>query len=392
MHTPAQLMSGLLDYLVEQAKDIDPAAFTLSRVTEFQKTWSDLATLPWVDLNVDGAGEGDDAWLRVHRLETTRAPALSEPDLGAFLDIGDDPAGPAPALQETALAAARAEVAQVVAEDEADQRDRERRARVGHLLQAYLPHWHNWAAREQPRRQVIALYADLFALKTRLEAQEAVRPLELVWGVGVSSWRIPRADGAGVDFHYPLLTQALDIEIDSDSHAITLGPRPIAARLELDALAACDLPGIGDIERAAPALLLAAGGGLSPFEPASFEPVLKSVAGTVSAHARYEGAAHGAPAPGPDLVVTGSWVIFARPRAIHSLTEDIARLKQRIDDSGDLPAGAASIVTRPDDAVVAHPPIAFRGLSGRPTVRGEPRELYFPLPYNREQETIIQQL
>ena len=393
MHTPAQLMSGLLDYLVEQAKDIDPAAFTLSRVTEFKKTWSDLATLPWVDLNVDGAGEGDDAWLRVHRLETTRAPTLSEPDLGAFLDIGDDPAGPAPALKETALAAARAEDARVVAEDEADQRDRERRARVGHLLQAYLPHWHNWAAREQPRRQVIALYADLFALKTRLEAQEAVRPLELVWGVGVSSWQIPRADGAGVDFHYPLLTQALDIEIDSDSHAITLGPRPIAARLELDALAACDVSGIGDIERAARALLLAEGGGLSPFEPASFEPVLKSVAGTVSAHARYEGAAHGAPAPGPDLVVTGSWVIFARPRATHFLTEDIARLKERIDDGdGDLPAGAASIVTRPDSAVIAHPPIAFRGLSGRPTVRGEPRELYFPLPYNREQETIIQQL
>ncbi|WP_305823151.1 AAA domain-containing protein [Massilia brevitalea] len=401
MHTPAQLMSGLLDYLVEQAKDIDPAAFTLSRVTEFKKTWSDLATLPWVDLNVDSpeGDSGDDAWLRVHRLETTRAPILSEPDLAAFLDIGDDPAGPAPALKETVLAAARAEDAHIVAEDEAEQRDLERRARVGHLLQAYLPHWHNWAAREKPRRQVIALYADLFALKTRLEAQEAVRPLELVWGVGVSSWQIPRADGAAVDFHYPLLTQALDIEIDGDSHAITLGPRPIAARLELDAFAACDVAGIGDVERAARALLQADGGsGLSPFEPASFEPVLKSVAGTVSAHARYEGAAANAPAPGPDLVVTGSWVIFARPRATHFLTEDIARLKQRIDegdgggDGGGLPEGAASIVTRPGDAVIEHAPIAFRGLSGRPSVRGEPRELYFPLPYNREQETIIQQL
>ena len=169
MHTPAQLMSGLLDYLVEQAKDIDPAAFMLSRVTEFKKTWSDLATLPWVDLYVgspggDGDNGDDSAWLRVHRLEATRAPALSEPDLAAFLDIGDDPAGPAPALKETVLAQARAEDAQVVAEDEAEQRDLERRARVGHLLQAYLPHWRNWAAREQPRRQVIALYADLFAL------------------------------------------------------------------------------------------------------------------------------------------------------------------------------------------------------------------------------------
>jgi len=395
MHTPAQLMSGLLDYLVEQAKDIDPAVFTLARVTEFKKTWSDLATLPWVDLNVDSPDDSmdDDAWLRVHRLEATRAPVLSEPDLAAFLAIGDDPAGPAPALKEAVFAAARADDVRVVAEDEAAQRDLERRARVGHLLQAYLPHWHNWAAREKPRRQVIALYADLFALKTRLEAQEAVRPLELVWGVGVSSWQIPRADGGAVDFHYPLLTQALDIEIDSDSHAITLGPRPIAARLELDAFGACDVAGIGDIERAARTLLLTDGGsGLSPFDPASFEPILKGVVGNIAARASYDGAAQGAPAPGPDLVVTGGWVIFARPRATHFLTEDIARLKERVNGGDALPEGAASIVTRPDNAVVEHAPIAFRGLSGRPTVKGEPRELYFPLPYNREQETIIQQL
>ena len=185
MQTPAQLMSGLLDYLVEQAKDIDPAAFTLSTVTEFKKTYADLSTLPWVDFNADA--EDGSAWLRVHRLEATSAPNLSEPELARFLMISDDPGANPPALKEAALASARDQDAKIVAEDEAEQRDVERRARVGRTLQVYLPHWHNWAAREKPRRQVIALYADLFALKTRLESQEAVRPLELVWGMGVSS-------------------------------------------------------------------------------------------------------------------------------------------------------------------------------------------------------------
>ncbi|MFC4933066.1 AAA domain-containing protein [Massilia sp. GCM10023247] len=399
MQTPAQLMSGLLDYLVEQAKDIDPAAFTLSRLTEFKKTYADLSTLPWVDFNPDAA-EGN-AWLRVHRLEATRAPMLSEPELAAFLTIGDDPAAAAPAPKEAALAGARDADAKVVDEDEAEQRDVERRARVGHLLQAYLPHWHHWAAREKPRRQVMSLYADLFALKTRLESQEAVRPLELVWGMGVSSWRVPNVDRTGspgtVDFHYPLITQALEIDIDSASHAITLGPRQAEPRLELDAFAACDVPGIGDIESAARSLLHAgAGMDVSPFDHASTEPILKLVAGNMTASARYEREATSVPAAGADLVVTNQWVVFARPRATHFLTEDIARLKERIVHGAsagqDLPAGPMSIVMKPLEAVIEHAPIAFRGLSGRAIVKGEPRELYFPLPYNREQETIIQQL
>jgi very-short-patch-repair endonuclease len=396
-------MSGLLDYLVEQAKDIDPAAFTLAKLTEFRKTYADLATLPWVDFNV--AGDTDAAWLRVHRLEATRAPALSEPELAPYLAVSDDPAASPPALREAALAGARDQDALVVEEDEASQRDAERRARAGRLLQAYLPRWNDWAAREKPRRQVIALYADLFALKTRLESQEAVRPLELVWGMGVSSWRMPATGRSGastsVEFHYPLVTQALEIEIDDASHAITLGPRQVEARLELDAFAACGVAGIGEVEAAARRLLGDAGGtAVSPFEPASTEPILKLVAGNITASARFERGGAAAPAAGDDLVVTDQWIVFARPRATHFLIEDIARLKERIneqpaDDTGagaELPAGPLSMVTAPTDAVVEHQPIAFRGLSGRATIEGEPRELYFPLPYNREQETIIQQL
>jgi hypothetical protein len=105
MQTPAQLMSGLLDYLVEQARDIDPSAFNLAKATEFKKTFADLGTLPWVDFNVET--EADSWWLRVQRLEATRAPALAEPEYGPFLVVGDDPAGAPPALKEAVLASMR---------------------------------------------------------------------------------------------------------------------------------------------------------------------------------------------------------------------------------------------------------------------------------------------
>jgi very-short-patch-repair endonuclease len=244
---------------------------------------------------------------------------------------------------------------------------------------------------------VISLYADLFALKTRLESEEAVRPLELVWGIGVSSWQIQGTDKAGspasVDFHYPLITQAVEIDIDKNTHAIGLRPRETDPRLELDAFAACAIPGIGDVERAARTLLRdGADMTVSPFEPSTVEPILKLVAGNLSATARYDREASSAPAPGEELVVTHQWVVFARPRASHFLIEDISRLKDRVTAGDDIPDGPASMVTAPSDAVIEHEPIAFRGLSGRATAKGEPRELYFPLPYNREQETIVQQL
>ncbi|QOY96717.1 AAA family ATPase [Massilia sp. UMI-21] len=388
-------MSGLLDYLVEQAKDIDPAAFTLSKLTDFKKTRADLETLPWVDFNVDT--DGEPIWLRVHRLEATRAPSLAQPELAPFLAIGDDPAGRPPALKEASLASVRNEDAGMVGDEEAGQRDEQRRARVGRLLDVYTQQWNDWAMRERPRRQVIALYADLFALKTRLESEEAVRPIELVWGMGVSSWRVAGADQSGsaacADFHYPLLTQAVELDIDNTSHAISLRPRQKAPRLEFDAFAACAVPGIGDVERAARSLLRERPDiAVSPFDPTTVEPILGLVAGNLAASARYDREAGTAPAPGDALVVTNQWVVFARPRASHFLIDDIARLKERVSAGDPIPAGPLGIVTPPGEAVIEHAPIAFRGLSGRASTRGEARELYFPLPYNREQETIVQQL
>ena len=45
------LLSRLLDYVVEQSKEIDPRAFNLATVVDFKRYPKDLAGLPGVDFD-----------------------------------------------------------------------------------------------------------------------------------------------------------------------------------------------------------------------------------------------------------------------------------------------------------------------------------------------------
>jgi very-short-patch-repair endonuclease len=85
-------------------------------------------------------------------------------------------------------------------------------------------------------------------------------------------------------------------------------------------------------------------------------------------------------------------VLFVRPRSANFLVEDIRRLKARLQAGDAIPAGPARLVTPPSDEVVQYEAISFRGLCSGSRAKGEPRELYFPLPYNQEQETIVEML
>jgi hypothetical protein len=59
-----------------------------------------------------------------------------------------------------------------------------------------------------------------------------------------------------------------------------------------------------------------------------------------------------------------------------------------------VPAGPAALVTPASSDPIGFTPVAFRGLSSGGARRGagEVKELFFPLPYNDEQVTIVQQL
>ena len=107
---------------------------------------------------------------------------------------------------------------------------------------------------------------------------------------------------------------------------------------------------------------------------------------------QYDPAHESLPAPQADLLVTPGWVLFARIRSNNYLVEDIRRLKARLQSGDVIPPGPVALVTAPTDDVIQYESIAFRGLCGAPRKKGEPRELFFPLPYNQEQETIVEML
>jgi hypothetical protein len=309
-------LSQLLDYVIEQSKEIDPRAYTLSAISGFKRYPNDFAALPGVDLDLKL--EGDHVWLQVLRLEAKPAPKPSDETLRRFILVADDPSGPAPTLNEVALKHRHAVEIQSIGLELGASADIDRREKVAEALQQLLPLWQAWAEGEKPRRKSIALYGDLFMLKGKLEAEETAKPSDLIWGVGVSAWKFTghlTENGAGtpvtVDYQYPILTQTVEIDLDSQTHTLSVRPRAVPPRLEFDAFAACQVMGSAEVEKQARVLFeREAEHPVTPFDVSSFEPILKLTAGNLSQQGRYDPHHQGIPSPTSDLLVTSGWALF----------------------------------------------------------------------------------
>lgn len=207
-----QLLSQLLDYVLEQDKDIDPRGFKLSTHKGFLKGKPELQGLPGVDFDIKV--EGDHTWLKVARLEVHSPPAPPEESLKGLIALSDDPHGPPPRIDEISF---KHWLTAEVQEKQPEERltfETHARASLERALSQYAPLWTAWSEGEKPRRRTISLYGDLFAIKHQLESEETAKPHELVWGVGVAAWKLSYEERAGksmVDFQYPLLTQAVEL-------------------------------------------------------------------------------------------------------------------------------------------------------------------------------------
>jgi len=393
--TPHELLVRLLDYIEEQAKDIDPRAFRLQKA-EFVKRRTHLAGLPGVEFDLNT--EGDHVWLRVQRLQASKPPAL-EVKIAGLVRVDDDPNGAKPVVDEGALKARLATTNSGTPEERADleQRSRENLER---WVAQYTPLWETWAEGEKPCRQSIDLYDKLFAIRHQTEAAETAKPIELVWGVGIASWELKWQESARsaskVEFEYPLLTQQMEVALDEATMALSLRPRATKTRYEGDAFAACLVPNAAVVARAVSEYLMHhEERPVTPFDPESFRDILTLVAGRLDSQGKYLSIPEvggGSPQPGQHLVVTDAWALFVRPRSNSYLLDDLHRLKQRIVEGCTIPEGPCALVTVPAEEPVPFASIAFRGLSSRGGGNGQTRELYFPLPYNQEQVTIVQQL
>jgi very-short-patch-repair endonuclease len=394
MTEPRRLLQRLLEYIEEQAKVVDPRGFCLSNSKGFIRRRDEIAGLPGVEYDIKV--EGDHIWLRVARFTPSDAPPVPE-QFRAFIRAVNDPEGGPPLLDDTAFRRWLNKAADGKPLDRRAELEKQGRATVGKALHEYAILWNTWAQEERPRRKTIALYGDLFSLRHQLAAEETARPQELVWGVGISTRQL-EFEGKAFDFEYPLLTQAAEIALDEITMALEIRPRATDTRVELDAFVSCLVPGAAEVERAAREHLARnKERPVTPFDPASYTDVLKLAASNLDSFGTYrEFTSSNEPVPpaGDHLVVTDAWVLLSRPRSNNYLFADLKRLEEKLQSGCEIPAGPLALVTPSSDQPVEYEPVRFRGLSSRGVPEGGKiqEELYFPLPYNDEQVTIVQYL
>ena len=417
MDTVRARLAGLIEFVKQTALMQKRPALTVSQHNAFSASEEKLRALPGVSLDVL-EGDEDEIWLRLERLHETRPPAPLSPLLALWIELAGNPqtepalklrvahealvnsaAVSGPELER--LATAGIEIGEDAPLDEwVNLEDCLDAGEIKAQFKSYSQTaWRLWAVEEKLRRKSIELYAELFLLVQQMQGNLGDAQLELVWGLGVSTWEHPVV---GV-IHYPLISQLVEIAINPDSMAIEVRPRAAEPRLEVDAYVAADIAGVGPLATLAKDFFKKDQAGISPFNPASHEPVIRSASSLLDAQGQFlpvtvaEGD-RSVPKAGEHLCVTDTWTLFARARDSNMFIEDLGRFEGEIEAIGELPAALQAILTEPSSVLedVVLPP--FRGLSyvsgsqsdGAPAAKAH--ELYFPKPYNDEQVQIIQLL
>ena len=281
--------------------------------------------------------------------------------------------------------------------------------------------WNEWAQSEAPRRKTIEIYEKLFSIHQLIQSEGAERPLELVWGVGLARWAT-----SGMTINHPLVEALVEIEIAEDGGALRVGPRDVQAGVALKPFEQLENPGADAVLRVAgehferlsrdPERMF------SPFVRESFEPVLRYAANELSETGTYQPdflsdvTDRSLPEFSDQLMVTNTWVIFARPRSENFVVQDLLGLREAVTSSNpeELPGPATRFVTEPPGHKTYQPTLIdiggglYKGPAGLdvggPTASGESgseapdmadsdeASLYFPKPYNESQVAIVQRL
>lgn len=370
-------LAELLDY-IEQVEKLKRKATFVVPDDFFRAFQGDMQGLPGLEFNQ--LATGDDVWLRVPRLKEIPPP---DPDakLAPWVSISKSPDKP-PELREETSPGTKAEEPVQHLEDHPE---------VRKAFDWYRDElWEPWAAAERQRRKTIGFYNKLFSLQQAMATEGAETSLELVWGLGVCLWR---RDGRGRTVRHPLITQTCEISIDETSFVLEVRPRDVDPVLELDCYAELEISGITQLEAFWKRELQDAENRMSPFEASTFERTLRAAVTHLDPSGSYmERQANPVlPEAADKLAVTDTWVIFARKRSEHVFLDDIRRLKKRLKDNQPIPAVLRAFVEEGDSSIRARPGVAFRGLSSSGAGPGV-RELFFPMPYNDEQVSIVEKL
>jgi very-short-patch-repair endonuclease len=262
--------------------------------------------------------------------------------------------------------------------------------------------WTAWSAVESARRKTIQKYDQFFSLMQDVETGGGADDgIEIAWGIGVALWD---KDNGATSIAYPLISQTVEFQIDPQTMAITVRPTKRESLVHIDAFAALEIPQAADVEARARNELKQSAKTLSPFDRATYDGILRFAASQLDSHGVYwpderaQEADRSLPSAPSHLLVTDTWVIYARRRSTDFIAADVQRLKQAVTDAEVLPAAPALVVTVPSDVPVNRERRQYRGISS-PALGavagndgGSVDDLFFPKPFNEEQVSIINRL
>ncbi len=344
----------------------------------FYRHESNIAGLPGVHLNASAEDSEDEVWLIVNRLHETKPPEPTSNSLKAWIELPNTPFKE-PELKTHIEIQRLIELGlRVDPEQRSDTKNLEpfdpkqivfwntfkNRHEVETQLKIYLKnHWAPWAIHEKRRRESISLYATLFTLKQQLEGSIVESQLELVWGAGIAVWKM-----GDVSVSYPLVSRLVELSFNELTMDIEVRPRDIDPRLELEIYSAEDNQGIPGLERLSKDFFSRSQNIFSPFDRASFEPLLRSAVTHLDPQGVFWPTQttpedRALPKAEDKIKVTDTWVLFARPRSSSLFIQDLDRLKKRVEEGLKLPDALTAIVTDPATECIERELPSFRGLS-----------------------------
>ncbi|MDY6551183.1 AAA domain-containing protein [Acinetobacter faecalis] len=252
----------------------------------------------------------------------------------------------------------------------------------------YRNNWELWKQDNDEIKKSIIVYDKLFSWNTAINLGGTGDGEEIVAGFGLVDWVLPTTQKS---YSYPLITIPLEMEIEKNG-LIRVGAKDTRANIEMDAiLLEDDIPTSGQVKLALKENL-DNGRSLALFEGETYSDLVEAFVANIFSRGTIVEAENRA-IPSKNLTVTLTSVLFSRPKRNSILSDDIELLKTRLNDpSVIIPEQPLSLVTELSNNINKKETYSFRGRSGTEGFGSKVEELYFPLPYNKEQITIVQNL
>ncbi len=255
-------------------------------------------------------------------------------------------------------------------------------------FESYQNIWEDWKQNNDEIKKSIVVYDKLFSWNTAINLGGTGDGEEIVAGFGLVDWVLPTTQKS---YSYPLMTIPLEMEIEKNG-LIRVGAKDTRANIEMDAiLLEDDLPTSGQVKLALKENLNN-GRSLQLFEGETYSDLVEAFVANIFSRGVIIEAENRA-IPSKNLAVTLTSVLFSRPKRNSILSDDIELLKTKLNDpSVAIPEQPLSLVTELKSDINQKETYSFRGRSGTEGFGSKVEELYFPLPYNKEQITIVQNL